>query len=104
MAGEIDLERAQREESRWRVLRALDAGRPYPVSEQIVLRVIEDIKLPITASGLRRELDYLEERELIRIHDKESPVWSAELTRIGIDVVEYTVPCDAGIARPKKWG
>jgi hypothetical protein len=26
-----------------------------------------------------------------------------KLTRIGIDVVEYTVECDPGIARPKKY-
>lgn len=101
--NEIDLETAMREEARWRILRCLDAGRPLPVSETIIYRVLGDINLQITPHGVRRELDYLEERELIRVSDKETPTWSAELTRTGIDVVEYTVPCDPGIARPKKW-
>lgn len=101
--NEIDLERLQREEARWRVLKCLDAGRPGPVSETILYRVLVDINLPLTPNGLRRELDYLEERELIEISDQGTPTWSAKLTRIGIDVVEYTVECDAGIARPKKW-
>lgn len=102
MAGEIDMLRAQREETRWRILRALDAGRPNPVSETIVLRVLQDIKLSVTVSGLRRELDYLEERGLIKL-DRDDPTWSADLTRLGVDLVEFTVPCDPGIARPKKW-
>lgn len=103
MAGEIDLIRAQREEARWRILKTLDAGRPGTLSESVVLRVLQDIRLPVTVSGLRRELDYLEERELVKIHDRHEPTWTAELTRLGVDLVEYTVPCDPGIARPKKW-
>jgi hypothetical protein len=27
----------------------------------------------------------------------------AELTRYGVDIVEYTIACEPGIARPKKW-
>lgn len=103
MSGDIDMERAQREEARWRILRALDAGRPGAVSEMIIFRVLKDIKLSITPKGLRRELDYLRDRELIKILDEDGPVWSAELTRTGVDVVEYTVTCDPGIARPRKW-
>lgn len=103
MVGEIDLEKAQREEARWRILRALDAGRPAPVLESILLRALKDIRIPITPRGLRRELDYLRDRELITILDEDTSTWSAELTRIGVDVVEYTVSCDPGIARPAKW-
>lgn len=100
---EIDLERAQREEARWRILRVLDAGRPLPVSESVIWRVLQDINLPITPHGLRRELDYLRDRKLITVMDEDQPTWSAELTRYGVDIVEYTIPCEAGIARPKKW-
>jgi hypothetical protein len=103
MSG-IDLQKAQREEVRWRILRALDAGRPRPVSETILLRVLTDIELPITAHELRRELDYLAGRLLIEIQGRDAgPVWTASLTRMGIDLVEYTIPCEPGIARPKKW-
>lgn len=101
---EVDLERAAREEARWRILRALDAGRPIAVAETIILRTLQDIQLPITPHGLRRELAYLEDRGLVEVGGRDGPVWTAELTRYGVDVVEYTVACDPGIARPKKWG
>lgn len=100
---EVDLARAQREEIRWRILRTLDAGRPLPVSETIVLRTLQDINLQVTPHSLRRELDYLADRGLLSIEGKESPTWSAELTRYGVDLVEYTVPCEPGIARPRQW-
>jgi len=32
-----------------------------------------------------------------------SPAWFGKLTREGVDVVEYTVLCDPGIARPRKY-
>lgn len=101
--NEIDLDQANREEARWRILRCLDAGRPLSVSETIIFRVLSDLSLPTTPHGLRRELGYLEGRALIKISNTETPTWSAELTRDGVDLVEYTVPCGAGIARPKKW-
>jgi DNA-binding transcriptional ArsR family regulator len=103
MVHEVDFERAQREEARWRILRALDAGRPGAVSETILFRCLADIKLKLTPRELRRQLDYLRDRQLITIMDEDGPTWSAELTRIGVDVVEYTVPCEPGIARPPKW-
>lgn len=100
---EVDLERAQREELRWRILKTLDAGRPLPVAETIILRTLQDIQLPATPHGLRRELDYLAGRDLVSIEGQDGPVWTAELTRTGVDLVEYTIPCEPGIARPKKW-
>jgi len=103
MPNEIDLERAQREESRWRILRVLDAGRPQPVSESLILRTLQDISLPITPHGLRRELDYLRDRGLVTLQAEDQPTWLASLTRYGVDVVEYTQACEPGIARPRKW-
>ncbi|MEW5763701.1 MAG: cytoplasmic protein [Acidobacteriota bacterium] len=99
---EIDLEKAQREEIRWRLLRALDAGRPLPVLESLLLRICQDVDLPATPSQVRRELAYLEIRGLVRIHGKLGPTWRAELTRDGVDVVEYAVACESGIARPPR--
>lgn len=100
---EIDLEKAQREQTRWRILKVLDAGRPLPVSEVVILQVLQDAALPITPSALRRELDYLEDRKLVILSGRDSPVWSGELTHYGVDVVEYTIECLPGIARPVKW-
>lgn len=101
--NDVDMERAVREEIRWRILRTLDAGRPSSVSETIILRTVQDTNLPATPHGLRRELDYLADRQLITISGKDSATWSAELTRVGVDVVEYTVACEPGIARPKRY-
>lgn len=100
---EVDLQRAEREEIRWRILKTLDAGRPRPVSETIILRTLSDMELPVTPYGLRRELDYLKDRSLITLKGVDEPVWIADLTRYGVDVVEYTIACEPGIARPKKW-
>lgn len=101
MAG--DLDQARREEARWRILKGLDAGRPYPVSEAILFRLLHDVQLPVTALDVRRELDYLEDRKLLTLAGKDSPVWAAELTRYGVDIVEYTIACEPGIARPAKY-
>jgi len=97
-----DLAKAMREEVRWRILVAADFGRPYPVTEQIIWHTLSDIKLLVTPLELRQELDYLDKRQLIDINGRDTPIWSATLTRDGIDVVEYTVPCDPGIARPPR--
>ena len=92
--------RAEREQTRWRILVTLDAGRPTPVSEHLLLQVLGDIKLSATPASLRRELDYLESRGLVDIERTPHNTWLAELTRLGVDLVEYTVPCEPGIARP----
>lgn len=99
---ESNIEQARREEARWRVLVGLNAGRPYPVSESVLFRLLHDVNLPISPHDLRVELDYLEERGLLKIGGRDSATWSAELTRYGIDIVEYTIDCDPGIARPPK--
>ena len=100
---DIDIEKAQREQLRWRILKVLDAGRPMPVSEMVILQVMQDSALPVTPSGLRRELDYLEDRRLVVLTGRNGPVWSGELTHYGVDLVEYSVECFPGIARPQKW-
>ena len=99
----IDIEKAQRESLRWLILTCLNAARPIGTSEAIILSAIQAVPLDMTMMELRRELTYLEDRQLITITGKGSPSWHAELNYHGIDVVEYTVDCHPGIARPKKW-
>ena len=103
MAHEIDLDRSQREEARWRVLRALDASRPVLLSETVIHRTLADVELQVSPAGLRRELMYLRDKGLIDLIDTHAPTWLAKLTPMGIDVVEYTIAAPAGIARPEKW-
>ena len=51
---------------------------------------------------MRRELDYLETRDLVKVFTDPLGQVSAELTRFGIDIAEYTVDVEPGIARPPK--
>ena len=99
----MDLEQKQREEARWRILRVLDAGRPTAVSENIVWRVLHDIRLPMSVSTVRREIDYLRDLGLVEVEGKETETWFVKLTSRGVDVVEYTLAAPAGVARPRKY-
>lgn len=99
----IDIDKAKREQLRWLILETLNAARPIGANEGLILNVVNDAQGGVTAHELRRELDYLADRELVDVTGKSSPMWHAELTRVGVDVVEYTVDCDPGIARPRKY-
>lgn len=99
----IDLEKQKREQLRWLILETLNAARPVGANEGLILQIVNAVQNDVTALELRRELDYLEARGLTEVGGKNTPMWHAELTRNGVDVVEYTVECDAGIARPKKY-
>lgn len=99
----MDLEKNRREALRWRILQTLDVGRPYPVSDDILLATVAGDDMPVTPTELRRELDYLEDRKLLVITGRDTAHWIAELTRYGVDIVEYTIDCHPGIARPRKY-
>src|SRR5690606_5245799 len=96
------LEKARREMARWYILKTLDAGRPTEVSEALILLALGDARIALTPSELRRELGYLSGRKLVELQGEGSSVWSASLTRYGIDLVEYTIDCGPGIARPPR--
>ena len=101
MGNGVDLEQKQREEARWRILRVLDAGRPIGVNGTIVWRVLHDVKIGLSLTHVRRELEYLQDLGLAQLEDVDTETW-AKLTAHGVDVVEYTVDSPLGIARPKK--
>jgi hypothetical protein len=103
MPDGLDLEQRQREEARWRILRVVDAGRPIAVSEQIVWRVLTDLKIALSLNQLRRELSYLQDLGLLELDGEDCDIWFAKLTAQGVDVVEYTAKAPAGIARPRKY-
>jgi hypothetical protein len=103
MSGGLDIEQKQREEARWRILRVLDAGRPIGVSENVIWRVLHDVRLPLSITVVRRELDYLRNLGLIQIEGEDTGVWCGKLTAPGVDIVEYTVEAPPGIARPRKY-
>lgn len=99
----MDMEKARREQIRWLALVAVNAGRPEPVAEPLILSAIQGVPVQCTARELRIELDYLEDRKLVSLKRLEGAPWTAELTRHGVDFVEYTIEAEPGIARPRKY-
>ena len=91
------------ESLRWSLLVALNKTRPYTASETLLLDVSRAIYPDTTHLELRRELDYLADRKMVDLEKKPSGDWFADLTRLGVDLVEYTVECGPGIARPEKY-
>lgn len=98
----IDLDKTRRETVRWLILLTLNQARPVGAGEGLILSTLQAVHEQMTQHELRRELQYLEGRDLVRV-DRSAPQWRAELTRHGVDVAEYTVPVEAGIARPQKY-
>ncbi len=88
---------------RWYILLTLNNARPIGAYEELVLATIQGIYTDATALELRRELDYLEDRKLVNLKKEPGGRWFADLTRYGVDVVEYTLECEPGIARPNKY-
>ena len=104
MSHEIDASKSRREDLRWLLLLCLNAARPLGCSEMLALISVRGAVSDARPEEIRAELDYLMKRELVKLDKSElRPHWMAELTRFGIDVVEYAVDCDAGIARPRKY-
>ncbi|RCX10729.1 hypothetical protein [Extensimonas vulgaris] len=98
-----DTQRIRREHLRWLILLTLNNARPLGAPEGPILAVAQAEYPDATPLELRRELDYLHERELIRLDRQPSGRWHAELTREGVDLAEYTTQCEPGIARPQKY-
>jgi hypothetical protein len=100
---QIDHARVRRESLRWLILLTLNNARPVGAFEGLVLSVAQSEYPDATPLELRREMDYLHDRELIALDKQPSGKWFAELKRHGVDVAEYTVACEPGIARPAKY-
>lgn len=99
----IDIEKGQREDLRWLIITTLNAARPVGAPDILILTCVNDVLRQVTMNDLRKELDYLHVRHLIELEAGDRPVWHAKLTRDGVDVAEYTVEVEPGIARPKKY-
>lgn len=87
---------------RWRILAITQAGRPVSVHESVYLDIFNQLGLAVTQLELRRELDYLRDRGLLEVEGEGTLAWRASLTHHGVDVVEYSVACYPGIARPPR--
>lgn len=96
-------EKARREGMRWHIINTLNKARPYTSSEVFLLDVMRGIYPDATAMELRQQLDYLKDRRLVELVKQPSGMWFADLNRLGVDIAEYTIDCEAGIARPPKY-
>jgi Fe2+ or Zn2+ uptake regulation protein len=98
-----DLAKVRRENMRWMILLTLNNASPVGAFESIVLSVVQAEYTDATRDEVRKNLDYLEKRDLISIAKQPDGRWFCELERYGVDVVEYTVDVEPGIARPAKY-
>ena len=96
-------EKARREGMRWHLINTLNKARPYTSSEVFLLDVMRGIYPDVTALELRQQLEYLQDRSLLNLTKQPSGMWFADLTHLGVDIAEYTIDCQAGIARPEKY-
>ena len=99
----IDSQKIRRESLRWYLLLALNNARPSELVEAIVVSTMRAIYPDVTEMEIRRELDYLEDRKMVNIRKTPDGIWWSQLTRLGVDLVEYTITCEPGIARPEKY-
>lgn len=101
----IDQAKVRRESLRWYLVLALNTARPEELSEGPIQMTMQSIYPDVSPIEVRRELDYLADRELVTLRKEPSGRWWGALTRIGVDLAEYTIDCEPGIARPAKyWG
>lgn len=99
----IDPAKVRRESLRWYIILTLNTSRPVDPHEAVVLSTIQGIFPDATSLELRRELDYLKDRSLATLDKQPGGVWICGLTHYGVDIAEYTIPCNPGIARPEKY-
>jgi predicted ArsR family transcriptional regulator len=99
----IDVAKVRRESLRWLILLTLNNARPVGAYEMPILAVAQSEYLDATPMEIRRELDYLNDRGLVSVRKQPDGKWFSELTRHGVDIAEYTVDCEPGVARPAKY-
>lgn len=97
----IQMQKVRREQIRWYLLVTANISRPSGIYTEAMLPIIQATYQDATHQEVRRELDYLEERRLVRIKRDHMSRWFVETTRYGIDMVEYTINCEPGVARPQ---
>lgn len=94
--------KARRELVRWGLLQSLHVAAPEGCTVPLLRTVVEGVYSDATEHEVEKELDYLRERGLVHVTKHDVLPTFAKLTRDGTDVVEYTVSCEPGIARPRK--
>lgn len=99
----VDQAKIRRENLRWLILLTLNNARPIGAYEELILATAQAVFQDVTPLELRKELDYLDSRELVTLTKQPDGRWHAVLTRLGVDIAEYTIDVEPGIARPVKY-
>lgn len=97
----IDFAKTRREDMRWHLLSAINLSRPVGIYTEPLLAIVRAVYPDATHQEVRINLDYLEEREMVRITKDQLDRWMVDLTRTGIDFVEYNIDAQPGVSRPK---
>lgn len=97
----LDLTKIRREAIRWHLLSAINLSRPNGIYTEPLVEIVRSVYPDATHQEVRVQLDYLKEREMVRITKDPMDRWSVDLARTGIDFVEYTIDAQPGISRPK---
>jgi len=98
-----DFAKIRRETIRWQILLTLNNARPIGCYDKLVLAVIQAEYPDSTLHEIHKELVYLADRQLLKIRRDPDGRWHVELIRYGVDIVEYTIDCEPGIARPENY-
>ncbi len=102
----VDASRPRHEQVRWILLLTLNNARPRGAGAETLVTVVQRSLYPdATVMEVRRELGYLASRRLVEVDEAPDGSWLAKLVHHGIDIAEYTIACEPGIARPpnKYW-
>lgn len=94
------MQKIRREAMRWHILATVNLSRPHGMYTEALLPIVQAVYPDATHLEVRRELDYLEERHLAHIKKDAMDRWFVDLTRHGIDFVEYSIEAEPGISRP----
>lgn len=90
---------------RLRILQQLHMAYPEPLSGQVLLTLLrDDPDLIPNLSRVRRSLQYLHDRNLVELINRDEKLWMARLTPRGVDYLEGPEPGVAGVAHPSEFG
>ncbi|HYE35469.1 hypothetical protein [Methylocaldum sp.] len=84
---------------RYRVLKTLEAGYPYPVGDGLLADVLTDADLQASQGDVRKALTYLSDKGYIELTEGRE-FWEGKLLPKGIDYLENPTMEDVGITRP----
>lgn len=101
--ADLNMQKARREDMRWLILLTLNNARPLGHFDSPVLAVVQGMYPDATVHEVRSEIDYLAMRDLVTVNKQPHGPWHCALTRYGVDIAEYTLPCEPGIARPTQY-